>query len=70
MARKSQDGHTGTRQRPDADSRAPVVGDADNPSRKSDGGDERGDGVREGHNDDKGEGRGVAGGGKNQGKRK
>ncbi|HXG87479.1 MAG TPA: hypothetical protein VNJ02_04010 [Vicinamibacterales bacterium] len=43
-----------------------LVSEGRNESRKPDGGDDQSDGQQPKHNDDKGEGRGVAGGGKNQ----
>jgi hypothetical protein len=47
-----------------------LVNEGRNEGRKPDGGDDQGDGHLPRHNDDKGEGRGVAGGGKNQDRRK
>jgi hypothetical protein len=51
---------------PDKDKKVHLVDEGRNRARKPDGRDDQGDGQVQGHNDDKGEGRGVAGGGKNQ----
>jgi hypothetical protein len=70
MAEQNQSGKKTSEERVETDRPTLLVNEGRNEGRKPDGGDDQGDGHLPRHDDDKGEGRGVAGGGKNQDRRK
>jgi hypothetical protein len=70
MAERKQSGQKKNEERAKTDRPTLLVNEGRNEGRKPDGGDDQGDGHLPRHDDDKGEGRGVAGGGKNQDRRK